>query len=51
MSMLSGLRDPTGGPSLRIRALSLVVVLGLVLLTAPLVLLPLLRWLVGVVSP
>ncbi|MDP9407236.1 MAG: hypothetical protein M3P95_05035 [Actinomycetota bacterium] len=41
--MLSELRDPDGGPSLRVRLLALVVVVGLVALTAPLVVVPLLE--------
>ncbi len=47
--MLSSLRGPDGGPALRVRVLALVVVLGLVLLTAPLVLVPLVRWLSGLI--
>jgi hypothetical protein len=45
--MLSSLRNPRGGPALRVRVIALVLVLGLVLLSAPVVLLPVLRWLLG----
>jgi hypothetical protein len=45
--VLSTLRGPDGGPSLRVRALAALVVLGLVVLTAPLVAFPLVRWLAG----
>lgn len=38
--MLRGLRDVEGGPSLRSRLLAALVVVGLVVLTAPLVVLP-----------
>lgn len=41
--MLRELRSPDGGPRLRVRLLALLVVLGMVLLTAPLVVLPLVR--------
>lgn len=49
--MPAGLRDPSGQLTLRTRLLSLLVVLGLVVLTAPLVVLPLLRWLLGSALP
>jgi hypothetical protein len=39
--VLSELRGPDGGPRLRVRLLALLVVLGLVALTAPLVVVPL----------
>lgn len=45
--MLSGLRGPDGGPSLRVRLLAALVVLGLIVLSAPLVLLPVLRAVLG----
>ena len=41
--MLSELRGPDGGPRLRVRLLALLVVLGMVALTAPLVVGPLLQ--------
>jgi hypothetical protein len=41
--VLSDLRDPDGGPSLRVRFLALLIVVGLVALTAPLVVVPALR--------
>ena len=47
--MLSSLRAPDGRPALRVRILAALVVLGLVALTAPLVLAPALDWLVDLV--
>jgi len=41
--VLSDLRDPDGGPSLRVRFLALLIVVGLVALTAPLVVVPAVR--------
>lgn len=49
--MLTRLRDPSGGPSLRVRLVSLLVVLGLVLITAPLVVVPLMHWLLDSALP
>jgi hypothetical protein len=49
--MLTGLRDPSGGPSFRIRLLSLLVVLALLVLAAPLVVVPILHWLLGSALP
>ncbi len=49
--MPGGLRDRSGQLTLRTRLLSLLVVIGLVVLTAPLVVLPLLRWLLGSTLP
>jgi len=49
--MSVGLRGPTGKPSLRVRLLSLLVVVGLLIVTAPLVMIPLLRWLLGSALP
>lgn len=43
--MLSGLRNTRGGPSLRIRILAALVVVAMVGLTAPVVLVPMVRWL------
>ena len=43
--MLGRLQDRRGEPNLRTRALAVLVVVGLVVLTAPLVVLPLVRWL------
>jgi hypothetical protein len=45
--MLSSLRNSEGGPALRVRIIALVLVVGLVLLSAPVVLMPALRWLIG----
>jgi hypothetical protein len=45
--MLSSLRNPEGGPALRVRIIALVLVAGLVLLSAPVVLVPVLRWLIS----
>ena len=41
--VLSDLRNPDGGPSLRVRFLALLVVVGLVALTAPLLVVPAVR--------
>jgi hypothetical protein len=49
--MLTGLRGPSGGPSLRIRLLSLLVVLGLLIITAPLVMIPVLHWVMDSLLP
>ena len=43
--MLGRLQDRRGEPNLRVRVLAALVILGLLLLTAPLVLGPLVRWL------
>jgi hypothetical protein len=43
--MLRSLRTPTGGPSLRARAVAVLVVVGLVILTAPVIVLPVMHWL------
>jgi hypothetical protein len=42
--MLGRLQDRRGGPALRTRAMAAVVVIGLLLLTVPLVMIPLFRW-------
>lgn len=47
--VLSQLRSPSGGPALRVRVIAALIVLGLVVLTAPLALVPLLRWLLGLI--
>lgn len=44
--MLRTLRTPDGGPALRVRLVAALLVVGLMLLAAPL-LVPVLRWLVG----
>ena len=49
--MLRELRDPRGGPNLRVRVLALLVVIDLVVITAPLVVLPLLRAAADLLSP
>ena len=43
--MLSRLQDTRGEPNLRVRALALLVIVGLVVLTAPVVMVPLIEWL------
>ena len=45
--MLGRLQDRRGEPNLRTRALAGLVVLGMLVLTAPLVVLPVIRWLAG----
>jgi hypothetical protein len=44
--VLGGLRDRSGRPALRMRAVAALTLLGLLVLSAPLVLVPLLSWLV-----
>lgn len=46
--MLSGLRNKRGDTSLRVRVLAALVVVAMVGLTAPVVLVPLVRWLAEV---
>ena len=43
--MLGRLQDRTGSPNLRTRVLAACVIIGLVVLTAPLAVLPLVHWL------
>ena len=43
--MLGRLQDRTGSPNLRTRALAAAVILGLIVLTAPLAVLPAVHWL------
>jgi hypothetical protein len=43
--MLGRLQDRTGSPNLRTRLLAACVIIGLVVLTAPLAVLPLVHWL------
>ncbi|MDQ1704974.1 MAG: hypothetical protein QOF18_1340, partial [Frankiaceae bacterium] len=43
-SMLGRLQNRTGEPNVRTRALAALVIVGLLLLTAPLVVLPVARW-------
>jgi hypothetical protein len=43
--MLGRLQDRTGAPNLRTRLLAGAVIVGMVLLTAPLVVLPVVHWL------
>ena len=45
--MLGRLQDRRGGPTLRVRVLAALVIAGMLLLTAPLVLVPVVRWLLG----
>lgn len=47
--MLPALRDGRGKPSLEVRLLAGLVVVGMVVLTAPLVVVPAIRWIVSVV--
>jgi hypothetical protein len=44
-SMLGRLQDTRGEPRLRVRVLAALVILGLLLLTAPLILVPVIDWL------
>ena len=44
-TMLGRLQDRTGSPNLRTRVLAACVIIGLVVLTAPLAVLPLVHWL------
>jgi hypothetical protein len=48
-TLLSRLRGPGGGTSLRTRVAALLVVLGLIVLTAPVVVVPIVRALVHTV--
>jgi hypothetical protein len=43
--VLGRLQNARGEPSLRVRALAALVIVGLVVLTAPLVVLPVVHWL------
>lgn len=45
--VLGRLQDRRGEPNVRSRLLAALVIAGLLLLTAPLVLVPVVRWLVG----
>lgn len=45
--VLSDMRSPSGGPSGPLRFLALAVVLGMVIATAPLVVVPVIRYLSG----
>jgi len=44
-TMLGRLQDRTGSPNLRTRVLAACVIIGLLVLTAPLAVLPLVHWL------
>jgi len=46
-AMLGRLQDRRGEPRMRVRVLAALVIAGMVLLTAPLVLVPVVRWLVA----
>ncbi len=48
-AMLRQMRDATGGPNVRIRLLALAVAIGLLLLSAPM-LIPVLRWALDVLT-
>ena len=43
--MLGRLQDRTGSPNLRTRLLAAAVILGMIVLTAPLAVLPVVHWL------
>ena len=43
--MLGRLQDRTGSPNLRTRLLAAAVIVGMIILTAPLAVLPLVHWL------
>jgi hypothetical protein len=45
--MLGRLQDRRGEPRLRIRVLAALVIAGMILLTAPLALVPVVRWMIG----
>ncbi len=44
--MLGTLRNADGGPALRVRVLAVLIILGMLALSAPVVV-PLVRWLLG----
>jgi len=46
-AMLGRLQDRRGEPRLRVRVLAALVIAGMVLLTAPLALVPVVRWLMA----
>ena len=46
-AMLGRLQDRRGEPNLRVRLLAALVIAGLLLLTAPLAMIPVVRWLFG----
>jgi hypothetical protein len=43
--MLGRLQDPRGAPAVRTRAMAALVIVGLVVLTAPIVVIPFVGWL------
>jgi hypothetical protein len=45
--MLGRLQDRRGEPRMRVRLLAALVIAGMLLLTSPLVLIPVVRWLVA----
>jgi len=47
-AMLGRLQDRTGSPNLRTRVLAAAVIIGLIVLTAPLAVLPVVHWLAHV---
>jgi hypothetical protein len=47
-SVLRKMRDPTGGPTVRVRLVALLAALGLLVVTAPVVV-PLVRWIADLV--
>ena len=47
-SVLRKMRDPTGGPTVRVRLVALLAAVGLLMVTAPVVV-PLVRWIADLV--
>lgn len=41
------MRTPRGGPNAGVRLIAVLIVLGMIVATAPLVMMPLLNWLAG----
>jgi hypothetical protein len=48
--VLGSLRDSSGRPTLRVRIIAALTLIGLLVLSAPLVLVPIFRWLVGMLG-
>ena len=48
--MLGRLRDSSGRPALSVRAIAVLTLIGLLVLSAPLVLVPFLGWLLDIVG-
>ena len=45
--MLRSMRGPDGGPSLAVRALAVLVILGMAIAAAPLIVIPVIQYLFG----